>query len=52
MLDVVNALVLEPLVQLVLTPLLDVLGLDAGSMNIRVTDANQKIVLLEGVETE
>jgi len=52
LLDVVNALVLEPLVQLVLTPLLDVLGLDAGSMNIRVTDANQKIVLLEGVETE
>lgn len=52
LLDVVNALVLEPLVQLVLAPLLDVLGLDAGSMNIRVTDANQKIVLLEGVEVE
>ncbi|MEQ8260302.1 MAG: hypothetical protein RH947_08395 [Alcanivorax sp.] len=52
LLDLVNALVLEPLVQLVLTPLLDVLGLDAGSMNIRVTDANQKVVLLEGVEIE
>lgn len=52
LLDLVNALVLEPLVQLVLAPLLDVLGLDTGSMNIRVTDANQKVVLLEGVEVE
>ncbi|MAO58220.1 MAG: hypothetical protein CL551_06105 [Alcanivorax sp.] len=52
LLDLVNTLVLEPLVRLVISPLLDILGLDAGSMNIRVTDAHQKIVLLEGVEVE